>query len=298
MSSLGDLFHALPAVRALKTGLGATVDWVAHDSFVEVVRCFTDVERVISFPRARFWDGIIEFRAELRRHAYDYVFDLQGLLKSALVTGMARARRRVGPSFRREGAGLFYDVVAGAKNKNRHAVEECRDSVRFLGLPVGEAEFPVTFPEYPAAPHYPRVSFLPCSRRREKNWPPDRFVEVGRELVKKRGAAIYLVGGAADTDACSFIASKLEGRIHNLAGRTSLPELGGLLKQMDLMVTVDSGPMHMAAALGIPVVAVFGPTFPERTGPYGSSHRVIKQGERLDQLPSAPVTEAALSFLS
>ena len=76
-----------------------------------------------------------------------------------------------------------------------------------------------------------------------------------------------------------------------------LVELGGLLQTMALMVTVDSGPMHMAAAMGVPVVAIFGPTFPERTGPYGDGHRVIKQGEDLSQLSAAPVVNAALEML-
>jgi heptosyltransferase I len=298
MSSLGDLFHALPAVHYLKEGLKAEVDWVVNDLYADLVRCFTDVARVIPFPRKGLAANFLPFRAELRKESYDYVFDLQGLMKSALVGQLARGRRRIGPSFQREGAWLFYDAVAGPKNKDRHAVEECLDTVRFLGLAPGAPVFPMEIPPLKVEPHYPRVALLPCSRRRDKNWPAERFIEVGRALVKERGAAIYLVGSSDDAGACERIGSQLSGRVYNLAGKTSLVELCGLLKGMDLMVTVDSGPMHMAAALGVPVVAVFGPTFPGRTGPYGEKHRVIKQGNDLAQLPAAPVIAAAIERLT
>ncbi len=298
MSSMGDLFHALPAVHLLKEKLQARVDWVAHDLYVELARCFTDVERVIAYPRGNFIQKFAAFRDELRRESYDYVFDFQGLLKSGFVTWMARARRRVGPSFHREGSRVFYDIVAGARNKNRHAVDECLDAARVLGIPPGGAVFPVNFPAYSIPPHFPRVAMLPCSRRRDKNWPVARFIEVGQALVKQRGAAIYLLGSGADAGACEHIASQLSGRIYNMAGKTSIVQLGGLLKEMDLLVTVDSGPMHMAAAVNTPVVAVFGPTYPERTGPFGAQHRVIKEGDSLKALPSAPVIRAALERLN
>jgi lipopolysaccharide heptosyltransferase I len=298
MSSLGDLFHALPAVRCLKAGLGASVDWVVHDIYADVARCFTDVDRVIGFPRKHLRTGFPEFHSSLRSQAYDYVIDLQGLLKSAFVARLARGDRRIGPSFRREGAGLFYDAVAAPRNKNRHAVEECLDVVWYLGLPLLDPVFPAEFPRRPLGSSRPRVAFLPCSRRRDKNWLPARFIEVGRALQDRKSAVVYLIGSTADRATCGDVESGLSGRVENLCGKTSLVELGSLLQEMDLLVTVDSGPMHMAAALGIPVVAVFGPTFPERTGPYGPMHRVVKQGEHLSVLPAAPVIEAALETLA
>jgi ADP-heptose:LPS heptosyltransferase len=142
MSSLGDLFHALPAVRCLKRGLNATVDWVTQPEYVELVGSFADVRKVIAFPRRGFFSGMKAFAAALRRERYDYVVDLQGLLKSAVVVALARGGRRIGPSFSREGASLFYDAVAGVRNKERHAVEEAMEVVRQLNLPVLAPEFP------------------------------------------------------------------------------------------------------------------------------------------------------------
>jgi ADP-heptose:LPS heptosyltransferase len=214
-------------------------------------------------------------------------------MKSALVAKWARGKRRIGPSFEREGARLLYDEVAGPRNKQRHAVEECLDVVRHLGLPVGEPKFPVTFPAFPLEASRPRVALLPCSRQARKNWPPARFVEVGRAL-RDEGASLFLIGSPADQPVCAGIARGIGGPVTDLCGRTSLLELGGLLRAMDLLVTVDSGPMHMAAALGTPVVAVFGPTHPERTGPFGDGHVVVKQGDDLSALAAGPVITAAL----
>lgn len=297
MSSLGDLFHALPTVHCLKEGLGASVDWVVHDSYTELIECFTDVDRVIGFPRKNVWSNFSTFHSSLTLDQYEYVIDLQGLLKSALVTRLARGLTRVGPSFQREGAMLFYDAVAGRKNKNRHAVEECLDVVRYLGLPLLNPVFPVQFPKREMEAHYPRIAFLTQSRRSEKNWPAARFIEVGRALQEKKNAAIYLVGSKDDVNDCGEVESQLYGRVVNLCGKTSLVELGSMLQEMDLVIAVDSGPMHMAAAVGVPVIAIFGPTHPERTGPFGKKHHVVQEGPDLSRLAAAPVIDAALKLL-
>jgi lipopolysaccharide heptosyltransferase I len=297
MSSLGDLFHALPAVRCLKRGLGASVDWVAHDIYADLVGRFEDVDRAIAYPRSAFLRGARAMLRELRAERYDLVVDLQGLLKSAMVARLARGGRRIGPSFHREGAGLAYDEVAGRRDRNRHAVEENLDVVRHLGLPRLEPAFPVRFPRsVPDAPR-PRVALLPCSRRPEKNWTVAGFAAVGRGLRERAGATLFVMGAPPDAAVCAELAAAMGGGAVNLCGRTGLVELGSLLQEMDLAVTVDSGPMHMAAAVGVPVVAVFGPTDPVRTGPYGPRHRVVRPGPDLRALPPPPVLDAALGLL-
>ncbi len=295
MSSLGDLFHALPAVHLIKQHTGVTVDWVVHDIYADLARCFTDVDRVIAFPRRAFLANARAFLADLRCEEYDLVLDMQGLMKSALVARAARAKKRIGPSFQREGARFFYDEVSGPRNKNRHAVEENLDMVRHLGLPVGDVVFPVRYPAQTLDVPHPRVGMLPCSRRADKNWPPERFAEVARTLREQTGASLVLLGSPADVPVCATLARAIGGTVTNLCGRTSMLELGGIIKELDLLITVDSGPMHIAAAVGAPTVAVFGPTDPVKTGPYGPIHTVVKQGENLTELPAAPVRQAALS---
>ena len=282
LSSLGDLFHALPAVHRLKTELGATVDWVTQNEYAELVECFTDVDRVIRFPRRGFGAGWKSFWRDLRQENYAGVVDLQGLLKSAGVAWLARSGYRLGPSFHREGASCFYAEVAGPANRNRHAVEECLDTVRWLGLEAAPVEFPVRFPQVPVGTDRPRVALVPVSRWPSKNWPLAEYGRLARQLQDRLGAAIYLMGGpgSEETAACGTIAAQLApGRVMNLAGRTRLVEMGGWLQAMDLVIGNDSGPMHMAAAAGTPVLALFGPTDPVRSGPYGAGHRVLQPPE-------------------
>jgi heptosyltransferase I len=315
MSSLGDLFHALPAVRCLKTGLGADVDWVIQPEYADLIGCFPDVTGIIPFPRRDFGRRFVPFTRALRRSRYDLILDFQGLLKSAFVARLARGSRRIGPSFSREGSRLFYDAVAGPRNKDRHAVDEIMDFVRHLGVPVPALpEFPVVFPNTPRLESPPRVAILPSSRWATKNWQPERFAEVARALVDRAGATVFLTGAPADQQVCEQIEELVPRNIVNQCGQTSLVELGSLLQEMTLAVSVDSGPMHMAAAIGTPVLAVFGATNPRRTGPYGGRHRVITVDHLgcrpcllgdcsrrdiacLNELPSDRVIAAALEML-
>ena len=275
LSSMGDLFHALPAVHNLKVELDAQVDWVVQAEYVDLVKCFPDVDRVISFHRKDFFSHWTSFMAELRREDYDMVIDLQGLLKSAVVTRLARGRKRIGPSFHREGSRLLYDTVAGVRNKDRHAVEENLDVVRHLGLTVMKPEFRIRFPTRTVTEKRPRVALLPASRWQTKNWPASCFVDVGSRLQKARDVSIFILGGPDDVATCAEVERGLGRGAVNLAGLLSLVETGGLLKEMDLLISNDSGPMHMAAAIGTPALVIFGPTDPKRTGPYGDRHRIV-----------------------
>ncbi len=287
LSSLGDLFHALPAVHNLKAASGADVDWVVQPEYADLVACFTDVRRVIRFPRRGFPRGFGGFLRALRRDRYDLAVDLQGLLKSALPARLARARRVIGPSFRREGTRLFYSAVAGPRRSDRHAVDAAMDVVRRLGWPEMAPAFPLRFPRaVTGGGPRPRVLLAPRSRWPTKNWPESHFADLARRLVDGAGAQVYLVGGPADAEAGRHIrqAADRGDRVLDLCGRTNLVEMGSLVQEMHLAVTVDSGPMHMAAALGVPVLALFGPTDPVRTGPYGSGHRVL----RVERLPCSP----------
>lgn len=276
LSSMGDLLHALPAVRCLKAGLQAEIDWIVHPAYVELAKCFSDVSRVLVFPRQAAPAEFIRQIRLLRAEQYEMIFDLQGLLKSAFVSRLARGAKRIGPSFHREGSFLFYTAVAGARNKNRHAVDEIMDVVRYLDLPELPPAFPMTVPLQLVSEPSPRIALLPFSRWPSKNWPFMSFIRVGHELQENLGASIYIMGAAGEHALGEKVAKELSGRVINLAGKTTLPQLAGLLREMDLVITNDSGPMHLAAVMGTPVLAMYGPTDPVRTGPYGPDHRVLK----------------------
>lgn len=289
LSSLGDLFHALPTVRVLKQATGAAIDWVVQTPYVDLVKCFEDVSRVIPFPRHHVAAQAGSFLSQLRRERYDLVVDLQGLLKSAIPARLARrapGAKIIGPSFSREGARLLYHALAGPTNKNRHAVDEILDLARYLNLPEQEPVFPIRVPRVQPPGLRPRLGIIPASRWPTKNWPAENFARVATEWFKQAGGTICLFGGPEEAGTCAEIAREVGPRpdLINLGGKTSLVELASHLQNMDLVLTVDSGPMHMAAALNIPVLALFGPTDPARTGPYGSGHRALV----VDRVPCRP----------
>ena len=282
LSSLGDVAHALPAVRALKERTGAEIDWVTQPEYAALLACCPDVARTIAFPRRNFARGFFPFLRELRRANYDAIVDLQGLMKSALVARLARGKRRVGPAWAREGAPRFYDAQpAKAAGPRRHAVAELMDVVNLVA--PGETAAPeprLAFPEAESdgAPG-PHVAFAPFSRWDTKDWPLDQFAELGQRLAREMGCRIRILGGRENEAAGETLAGRIGEGARNLCGKTDLPGLCSLLKGMDLLVTVDSGPMHWADALGVPLVAVFGATDPARTGPYRQlAHVVAKEG--------------------
>ena len=277
LSSLGDIAHALPAVRALKERTGAAIDWVVQPEYVRLLACCPDVDQTIEFPRRNFARRFFSFLCRLRRERYDAVVDLQGLLKSAVVARLARGKMRVGPAWAREGAHRLYTAqparVAGPR---RHAVDELMDVVN-LAAPGSNAapepclNFPDAQGDESPGPH---VAMAPFSRWNTKDWPVEKFAELGRRLVAEMGCQIRIVGGR-DNEAQGEDLARRIGRAQNLCGKTDLPGLCSLLKGMDLLVTVDSGPMHWADALGVPLVAIFGATDPGRTGPYRQLNHVV-----------------------
>ena len=269
LSSLGDLFHALPAVHNVRIGLDAEIDWVVQSEYCDLVSCFSDVRRAIPFYRRSFFKNLPDFISDLRGETYDYILDFQGLLKSAVVGVLAKGGKVVGPSFRREGSGVFYNEVSGALNKDRHAVEENLDTVRHLGLDVMAPAFPVEFPVKRLEWEGPRVAIMPVSRWETKDWPAEYYIEVGRELLKKHGGTVLVMGSSSDSEICTHVQEGIGEGAVNLASSTSLVELGSLISRIDLLIGNDSGPLHIAAAVGTPAIAMYGPTNPRRTGPYG-----------------------------
>ncbi len=297
-SSLGDLFHAWPAVHSIRAGLSAELDWVVNAEFAALVAAFDDVSRVIPFPRKTFMSSAPAFFKELRKERYDIILDFQGLLKSALISGLARGALRLGPSFHREGACLFYNRIAGARNKNRHAVDECMDFVAELGVPVLNDRLSFRAEPLQKVIRHPAIGVLPHSRWRTKDWPATSYMEALRTLQSKTGAAVYLLGGAGDRATCETIKQALSGHVTNLAGETSLLQLLSVLREVDVLISGDSGPLHMAAAVGTPVVGIYGITDPVRTGPFGRHHAVLKARTDLPHEAFRRCTQSHLSVIA
>ncbi len=215
-SSLGDLIHALPAVHCLRIGLPAEIDWVVNTEYADLANCFPDVRRVIPFPR-RAPAQLPAFRRVLRTDKYDLAIDLQGLLKSALITRRARAARRIGPSFQREGARWFYHARVRDPT-TRHAVEQNLDVVRYLNLP--ETPPRCSHALRRPRPHLSQAApgFDSLFALGQQKLAAGLFCQTARELLDRFPATVYILGGKADAATCEKSGAKLRGNAVNLAG--------------------------------------------------------------------------------
>ncbi len=298
-SSLGDVVQALPVARLIKKHRPeAEIHWWLNRELVPLLEGDPDLSRVIPFDRARWgridgWPLIISEIRGLRRERYDWVIDLQSLARSALVAWLSRGALTVGLEDRREGAPLFFDVAVPRPAPDAHAVDWYLAVLRELGIPVHfdfewlpsrkeiATDLLARFPDLESRPW---IGLQPGARWMNKRWPVEKFIEVSRGLLSANPQLrLAVLGGHADQSLGAAIATGAGPGVTDLTGRLSLPEMVEWLRRCAVLVTNDTGPMHVAAALGRPVVALFGPTHPSRTGPYGAGHQVFTV-----PLPCAP----------
>ena len=269
------------------------------------------------FQQGRVAAPLREMRAfyrALRCRPYDLVIDFHGLLKSAVIVAMSGGRRRLGYDSLQEMSGLFYNEKIG-EEMGKHAVDRYLDFIRHLAgggreradcltaapsftIAIGEEErrrVEMLLDEHTALLTAGErlggdrngsgggekrerrfVAVNPIAFWETKLWEEEKFAELSDRIWREMGLRVILTGGAAEP--LNRIRARMKTEAINLGGRTTLRELAYLYRQAALVITTDSGPMHLAAAVGTPLVALFGPTDPLRTGPYGPGHRVIRLG--------------------
>ncbi len=283
-SSLGDIIHSLPLLKAIKEGLPeASVHWVVAKGFEDLLLEHPLLDRVFVINKQNWKNPlkapgtikeILGIGKKLREERYDVVIDLQGLLRSGIITALSRAPVRIGFSDAREMSPLFYNLkIEGGKDI--HAVDRYLKIASLLQIQSSKIGFPL--PPLGKNPVNENRYFVivPGARWQSKRWPAEYFADVTKELAKMEFRAV-LVGAGSDIDLAEKITSLSETNVLNLAGKTNLKGLCSVIKDSTFVLTNDSGPMHIASALDIPVFAIFGPTSEIRTGPYGSKSRVIK----------------------
>ena len=266
-SSLGDVVHALPTVNLIRRRFpDAHISWLINDALTSLLNHSPIINEVIRFPRHQY-TKLPALISRLRQNRFDIVIDLQGLLRSGLMTWLTRAPRRIGLSDAREGARFFYNEIVDVPQT--HAVDRYLCAARHLGCEA----IPIEFPLGVSAPIKSEglIAVNPSARWETKLWGNDHFAELVRRLPRDR---VVLTGSSAERDTIEQIA---QGN-RNLAGQTDLFQLAELYRRCAVVITNDSGPMHVAAAVGTPVVAIFGPTDPTLTGPYGNHHVVLRAG--------------------
>lgn len=272
-SSLGDIVHGLQLATSLKAQReGLRISWIVREIFAPLVRSCAAVDRVYIFERAGGAKGFLALMREVRKTRFDYVFDLQGLLRTGLMTSRARARRKIGRSDARELSGLFYDrkVPLPPQGRRSHALEILLQFAKELGAEPelrGSLEFRdagdlnLKFAEGRAGSR--PILMFPDSRRPEKRW--GGFKQLTEMILREdRSRKVVWAGSNALADRGAFPPDQFL----NLTGNTSLVSLPALIRRADWVVTNDSGPMHLAAAMRVRVLGIFGPTDPRLYGPY------------------------------
>ena len=285
-SSIGDVIHALPAVQAIKDAApGLTLGWVVRRRCADVLCGCPFLDHLYVLPDKPTFRDLKSLRGELRAARYPIALDMQGLALSGLVTWLSGAPLRVGWDRNRECNALFltHPIVPG-RGQVRHEVDLLYGFAEALGVHVPHPAFtPQPYlaadgaglaAEWLAGLTRPRVALNVGASRAYKRWPAERWAEVASALAAQ-GTSVVFVGDKADALAVAQITPSLNGKFVNLAGKTTLRELASVLAACDLLATGDTGPMHVAVAVGTPVVALFGATDPIRHGPYGAGNTVL-----------------------
>jgi lipopolysaccharide heptosyltransferase II len=297
-SSLGDVIQALPVLRLLKRHLPASeIFWWIDANLAPLLEGDPDLTGIVRFERKRWaaprhWPEMLRSVRWMREQNFDWVIDLQCLARSGAFAWLANGRLLVGLDEVREGARGFYDVAVRRASFHTHAADWYLAVLPRLGVPVHK-NFQ-WLPERPAVAaavksKWPAsgarwIALQPGARWENKHWPVEYFAELVRQLAKKFPDTRFAVLGTAEDQSLGETIARAEAqRCLNLCGQTSLLEMVEWLRRCELMITNDTGPMHVAAALGKPLVALFGPTEPRRTGPYGHLDSVL----RID-LPCSP----------
>jgi len=287
-SALGDIVHTLPVLNLLRRKWPAAhISWLIGSAFASLIDRHPQVDEVITFDRKRFargwYDpraafGLVQFLRNLGKQNFDLVIDLQGLLRSGSLAAFTDAPVRVGFANAREFAHLFYTHRVQIESDEQHAVDRYLTVTDALGCGRSPIEFNFVTDEKDRA-HVDSLLqgigkfavLLPGTNWVTKRWPAEKFAAMVKPLRERFNLASVLAGG----DDAAQIASKISADV-NAVGKTSLRQLVALLDRAELVIANDSGPMHIAAALGKPLVSVFGPTNPIRTGPYQRLDSVVR----------------------
>jgi lipopolysaccharide heptosyltransferase I len=305
LSAIGDVTQTLPALVALRRHYpDAHIAWLVEDSSAQVVEGHDALNRVLVWRRREFQElwrrsrWISAFRLlrgfirDLRDTHYDLVIDFQALLKSAVWVKLSRAKRKAGfgPGLdHSEGSHHFLNERVPAISMEVHALDRGLKLLEGIGVSPGRVEYRFAIGDDAAAraaevlreqgrkPEQPLVVIHAMARWRTKLWFADRFASLADRLVEQ-GMQVAFTGAPSDKAEIDNICSQMKKSAMRLDGRGGLKLLAAILEQAEVVVSTDTGPMHLAVAVGTPVVALFGPTAPNRTGPHGANNEVLRAG--------------------
>jgi len=276
----------LPILDALRCAYPqARISWVLKAPYCELLRSHPQLDEAIPLRAAGGATALWKFFHNLRRR-WDLALDLQGLFRSGLAAWASAAPVRVGFSNAKECAALFYNRRVDVPGDNMHAVDRYMLALGAVGVTPSEPRFHLPVDESAlgaarrlicAEPGQPVLAMSPLTRRLTKNWPVARFAAVAAHFARKKWR-IVIVGGADGKDVVEALARAAGCDALLFTGRP-LKELVAVISLADVWLSADTGPLHIADALGVPTVSMFGSTTPERTGPYRNRVGVIRSTE-------------------
>ena len=294
LSAIGDVIHALPVSYAIKeTFPDAHLTWVVEPPAYGLLEANPCIDELLLFRKKEFRSvggflkNFLPFRRELRKRKYDASLDLQGLFKSAAIVRLGKAPLRLGTCNMREMSDRVSRPVIGP-NARGHIVERYLDVARALGCRTERVVFPLEIPgreaelasrimqQAGARMENPYVVLAVGANWPNKRWPAAYYAQLSDWLYDRGLVPVVVGGGPVDEGIAAEIASLVEIPPVNLVGRTSLVQLACLLRQAQLVLGGDTGPVHLAAGLGVKTVMVMGPTDANRNGPYGQTENAIE----------------------
>ncbi|MCC3144276.1 glycosyltransferase family 9 protein [Halanaerobium sp. Z-7514] len=299
LSAIGDVIHSLPTAYAIRQKYpNAQIDWLVEDKAFPLVNMNPYLDNAIILPRKKWKKeikdkGIIHtikefwsFYKMMRNKNYDISLDLHGLFKSSFSAFLIKADLRMGPADGRELSQFFYQAKIDLKDSKLHKVERSLQLAGALGAntelvnyglkitPVVKSRVSRLF-EMEKINHNKRLIILnPFTTWESKNWFLERYFGLADELIEE-GHYVIFTGSNSDKEAIEKYDGKKDS-YSNLAGKTDLQELTEIYNRADLYIGGDTGPTHLAAAVGLKVIALMGPTDPDTHGPYGEGHTVIQ----------------------
>lgn len=307
LSAVGDVIRTLPAVKALKEYYPSfSITWVVEEPSKALLESQPEIDEVILFPRKKWVNGIQSprrlgktirdvwrFAFDLRRRNFDVVLDFHGILKSGLLSFFSGTPKRIGFDRRstREGNFLFSNIQVSLPEKRMSRFQRNFELLRGLGFEVKnfrpKLHIPFEDKEYVESVLHPLLLSLkrpfiaihPGTSQKTlyKRWMPDRYAQLADRLIRELEATVVFTWGPEELEWVENIRRGME-KSSILAPKTkSLTELGELYRHCDLYIGGDTGPMHIASLMGIPVVAIYGPTDPVMNEPFGKYKMVRKE---------------------
>ena len=288
-SALGDVAQAMPLLPALRERFPDTrISWVVNRELSDVLAGHPDLDETIAFDRRGSWRDSLRLLRDLRGREFDLVIDLQGLLRTALMTAATRAPIRVGLETAREAAHLVCNVTLPDSGRMVPAWLRYWRVAEAFGVGNRSRVTLVAIPDTDRAWAHKLVGGLgepvlavhPGARWITKRWPVEKFAAVAAKATRKFGFATVILGSPAEAESSALLEQLIRNfipaaRVLNLTGQTTLKQLAAVLERVNVVLTNDTGPMHLAAGLGTPVVGVFTCTSAVRSGPPGDQHELV-----------------------